>query len=269
MIPILPIQSWAEFRGQTSKTELGANLTTHKALIRDETGKLHYCYVKISPQGRPTPITEGIAWLIARELDLPRPEFAALIIVPINRLRESGMRLDQHWDSYQRALGFCSEAVQGKSLAQGWKWGVAGRTTKFFRSGDARRIIAFDEWTDNADRHSGNMMRSKEGYYVPIDNEYILHEILWNKGLSRINRLLPEGRTYLTPADHLRLKVEAAQASHKHAAAITSAEPHIKMMISQLMPNAVQALQISNDICGFLHTRSGRDWLAKKLEVIA
>ena len=86
MIPILPASAWREFRGVAKNK--GQNHTTHQALIVDAQGIEHLCYVKASPPGFPMVIAEAIAWMIAKALDLPRPQFAAVILLPVPQLMQ-------------------------------------------------------------------------------------------------------------------------------------------------------------------------------------
>lgn len=181
MIPILPDTAWREFRGQPKQ---GLNKTTHLAVIQDPAGKLRHCYVKMTPDDWPSPITEAIAYLIAEALDLPRPGFAALLFAPINKLKDC-LKLDQHWLRSSHAIAFCCEAVPGRDLNQMWKWIADIRKAKFFRSPEVGQVAAFDLWTANQDRHTGNVIKSG-GRYVPIDNEYILYPLLWNNVTFRV-----------------------------------------------------------------------------------
>ena len=56
---------------------------THQALVADPSGRLHKCFVKASPLGNPMVLTESVAWMIAGAVDLPRPEFAAVLLLPV------------------------------------------------------------------------------------------------------------------------------------------------------------------------------------------
>ena len=127
MLAILPSTAWREFRGAPDRQ--GQNLTTHRALIADERGQERLCYVKACPPQYPMVIAESLAWLIAEALDLPRPDYAALLLLPLPRLRSS-MALDQHWGHYSEALAFCSSAVDGKPIRARWKWLEHARVAK-------------------------------------------------------------------------------------------------------------------------------------------
>jgi phosphoinositide 3-/4-kinase-like protein len=196
MIPILPSQAWREFRGTPDSK--GLNQTTHLACIEDPNGQIHRCYVKLAPIDWPTPLTESIAWLLAESLNLPRPGFAALVVVPVEKLR-AHMPLDQHWLRYPEALGFCAEVVQGRDPTHGWKWLAWLRTKSLYKKADIARISAFDQWVENQDRHTGNLLIRSSGECVPIDNEHILYSLLWPPvGLQfRRNSLVEEAAKHM------------------------------------------------------------------------
>jgi hypothetical protein len=262
---ILPTTAWREFRGRPKQ---GQNMTTHLAVVQAPNGRLHRCYVKMAPPNWPTPLTEAIGWLLSDALDLPRPGFAALLLVPIPKLRQS-MPLDQHWHNKTEALAYCCEAVDGPGITSSWRWIAAFRARKLFKSVEARRICAFDEWVENRDRHSGNMIRRKQdGTHVPIDNEFILYSLLWSQILGVTpHSLLSEGANHLTVADHKRFQVEAANAAKAHAAALQAATPIISSTVAKVVP-APHAAQFQTAVLSFLSTRGQPDWLANQLGVI-
>ena len=147
MIPILRSTAWREFRGEPQ--QIGQNRTTHLAMIEDPSGNWHRCYVKCCPPNWPTPLTEALAWLLAEALDLPRPEFAALVMVPLDKLRQH-IPMDQHWLNYSEMIAFCVSAVDGKSAAHGWKWLAYLRAKRVYKRPEIARIAAFDHWVGQA-----------------------------------------------------------------------------------------------------------------------
>lgn len=116
MLPILPDTAWLEFRGASAKK--GQNKTTHQALVVDAAGREHKCFVKASPDEYPMAFAEGLAWLLAEALDLPRPRFAALLVLPVQKLKLH-MDLDQYWmhkqgaafDRFADVIGDLSQAI--------------------------------------------------------------------------------------------------------------------------------------------------------------
>lgn len=269
MITLLPTTAWREFRGVP--TQKGLNQTIHLASIEDATGKLHRCYVKGCPPNWMTPLTEAIGWLLAEALDLPRPEFAALVMVPLDKLREH-IQLDQHWLNYPEMLAFCTSAVDGKSTSHGWKWLAHLRARKIYKRPEVARIGAFDYWVDNQDRNAGNMIVKTDGQCVPIDNEFILYSHLWaGKVPFTIGHrsLLIESAQHLSGMAHSRFKIEMARHSKLHEAVLKAASPTLEQAVRRLIPDTVQANAVWLGVQQYLASRADPDWLAGELGVIA
>ena len=270
MIPVLPSTAWREFRGQPKG--LGNNRTVHLATIEGPDGQLHRCYVKIVPNGWPTILTESIAWLLAEALDLPRPAFAAVVFVPLQKLRGC-MQLDQHWLHYSEPPGFCSEAVEGKALAQTWKSHPSMNLRAALARPEIRRISAFDEWVDNRDRHFGNVLRRSDGTCVPIDNEFILFSTIWAHLMPTVNvahhSLLSAATTALPAPGLLRFKVDAALAGDRHAAALAKVQQSLVQTITALLGHPVIGPQLAATVCSFLQQRGEQQWMRTHLGVIA
>ena len=268
MIPILPSTAWREFRGEVSKK--GLNQTTHQAMIEDATGKWHRCYVKGCPDGWLSPLTEAIGWLIAEALDLPRPEFAALVMVPLDKLRQH-MPMDQHWLNRPEMLAFCASAVEGKSPSHPWQWMAKLRTKQIYKHAEVARIAAFDYWVDNQDRNTGNLLVKSDGVCVPIDNEFILYSLLWqpyNPFSIGKKSLLAESALLLTETNQRTFKVEMANQSRRHESAMNMVSPRLKDAISALIPDKTVAHQMWNDVQKYLFDRAHPDWLSTELGVI-
>lgn len=263
MIPILPETAWREFRGAPANK--GLNLTIHQALIADAKGQEHKCYVKAAPQGSPMAFTEAIAWLVAESLELPRPRFAAVLMLPVQRLRLH-MKLDQHWMNYTHTLAFCSSTVEGKHIHGRWKWLTQLKKAKAFRHSDVPRIAAFDAWVENRDRHSGNFLRTREGDYVPIDNEFILYSIVWAANLSVGHQSLRmEAQAILKAAGYTKFEISMVLASRLHEAAINDAAPALQQFIAAMHADPNQGIVAATSILGFLRQRAHPDWLANDL----
>jgi hypothetical protein len=267
MIPILPATAWREYRGGPPKK--GLNQTTHKAMIADPTGRLHHCYVKICPSNFPTPLTEALGWLLAEALDLPRPKFAALVMVPLNKLRQH-LPLDQHWLNYPETLAFCSSVVDGETASQGWKWSAHLRTAKIYKRPEVARISAFDHWVDNQDRNTGNLIVNSDGLCTPIDNEFILYSLLWHGNVPfsvNHNSLLAEAKKHLRGETFDRFAMDMAHQSKLHEAALSAAAPKLQQLVNSIVPPQ-HASTLWSNIQQYLVSRAQPDWLANELGVI-
>ena len=262
MIPILPETAWLEFRGAGKP---GQNLTCHQALIQDSNGQEHKCYVKAAPQGSPMPFTEAVGWLVADALDLPRPKFAALLLLPVPKLGRH-LKLDQHWLGYTHALAFCTSTVEGKHVASRWRWLAQLRKVQAFRHPDVARIAAFDQWVENRDRHTGNFLRTRSGAYVPIDNEYILFSIIWAASVAVAHQSLRnEARTALTSAGFLKFEAAMVIASQLHHSALQTATPSVQRLVSVMHPDQAEGVTFAAAILQFLGQRAHPEWLANEL----
>jgi hypothetical protein len=268
MLHFLPATAWREFRGVPRSR--GLNQTTHRALIEGPTGEHHLCYVKLAPPEFPTPLTEALAWLLAEALDLPRPGFAGLLVLSLDNLRRN-MPLDQHWSRYREHLAFFAEAVDGKSPAHTWRWLARLRLQGLYKRPEVARIAAFDEWVENQDRHSGNLLVTRLGKCVPIDNEYVLYSILWvgRAGLPVLHgSLLSEARALLSSRAHNQLILEMAREAQRHDVALASAAPAMQATVMAVMPDPTAAAATWNAVHQFLTPRAHPDWLARRLGVI-
>jgi len=268
MIPILPASAWREFRGEPKQK--GLNKTTHMAMIEDTSGKLHRCYVKGCPSNWPTPLTEAFGWLLAEALDLPRPEFAALVLVPLDKLRQH-MPMDQHWLNYREMLSFCASDVEGKTVSHGFKLTANLRTSRVYKRLEVARISAFDYWVNNQDRNTGNLIIRSNGDCVPIDNEFILYSLLWAGKVPFTvghKSLLEEGKRHLQGDAYARFKVEMASQGKLHDAALRAVAPRLEQMVRALIPNTAVANATWIDVQQYLATRADPGWLPTELGVI-
>lgn len=240
------------------------------AMIEDPTGKLHRCYVKVCPPNFPTPLTEALGWLLAEALDLPRPEFAALVMVPLDKLRQH-IPMDQHWLNYPEMLSFCVSAVDGKTVSNGWKWTAHLRTARLYKRAEVARISAFDHWVDNQDRNTGNLIVKPDGDCVPIDNEYILYSLLWDGKVPFSvyhQSLLVEAGKYLRGEAHKQFMVETANQGKFHDSALSEASPNLQQLVMTLIPDKTAANALWVNIQQYLAGRAHPEWLPAQLGVI-
>jgi hypothetical protein len=267
LIPILPDSAWREFRGAASPP--GQNLTTHQALIAGPDGREHKCFVKAAPQGNAMPFTEAIGWGVAEALDLPRPDFAAVLVLPVQKLRQH-MKLDQHWLGYSHTLAFCASTVAGKHIQSRWQWVGRIRKAKAFKHPVVSRIAAFDSWVENQDRHTGNFLHTKDGDYVPIDNEFILYTLVWAAANITVQHqsLRDEARAVLKAAGYNKFESSMVVASKSHEAAFQKAAPGLQQFIHAMHSDPSQGAAAAAAILQFLGQRAHPDWLANALGCI-
>jgi len=265
-IPILDSSAWREFRGKPANS--GMNETTHLAKIVDANGKLHDCFVKLLPLNYPSLLGEAVGWLLARASGVTCVPFGAIVMVPLTKLREC-MSLPERFDGMDFCPAWCSEIVAGKSVRQINKWAFFLSRSNCLRSKDARRIAAFDVWTDLRDRNYGNVIRAADGSYISIDHETILHDLLWmpTGRIFHERSLLLEAKEHLDDSALKRFHMDMAEAAQKHGNGLTKAESDITNIIGMIYPALVPTL--NQLVLDLLKERSHRSWFASALGVIA
>ncbi|NMM76217.1 hypothetical protein [Acidovorax sp. SRB_24] len=156
-------------------------------------------------------------------------------------------------------------------MKQVHKWAFFIAKKNLFRSQDARKIAAFDKWTDLRDRNFGNVIRSPKGGYVAIDHETLLHDLLWVPfGTTWAERCLTSeaGKT-LTGVDYKRFQVDMANAANGHAAALAAVQRDLDALVAKIVTPPAAAAQLSQTISTSLSHRSQPGWMTSLLKVIA
>ena len=263
----LDSSAWREFRGTPSSA--GQNPTTHLAKVADPNGTLHDCFVKLLPPG-PALLCEALGWTLAHAAGVQCPSFGAIVLVPLDELRKS-VTLPATYDGASLWPAWCCELVEGKSLRQIHKIPFYFAKKSLFRSRDARKIAAFDKWTDLRDRNFGNVIRSPKGGFVAIDHETLLHDLLWvPSGTTWSERCLTaEASKALSNAEFKRFQVDMANAANDHGQALANAQANLDAIVTKMVPTPADATLLSQSISSALGQRSKPGWLAGQLKVIA
>jgi|CXWL01.1.fsa_nt_gi hypothetical protein len=269
MINILPSTAWREFRGVPSRH--GLNPTTHLALIADLNGIEHKCYLKfIDLHHSPGLLCEGLGWLFAKAAGVNVPEFAAIVMVPIQQLSRS-VNLPSWLKGQAEYPAWCVKVVDGKSVAEVHKWMFWLRRNKCLNAKETPTIAAFDIWTDNRDRNYGNVIRSNGGLYVAIDHESLLHDLTW-KAIYNLEfderSLLKEAESRFSPDRYHKFKCDVALAADNHEVAFNNASIDAKMFFFTVIPDASNHISIWNNIQNQLIKNSSAGWMSNRLGVI-
>ena len=268
-IDILPSTAWRGFRGKPSRN--GLNPTTHLAIVADQNGAERRCFLKfIDVERSPGLLCEGLGWLLASSAGVRVPEFAAIVMVPIVELSRS-VDLPSWLSSYTEYPAWCVQVVDGKSVAEIHKWFFWFRRNQCLKSNDAPVVAAFDIWTNNQDRNYGNVIRSKQGGYVAIDHEVLLHELIWKNiyGLEYKERsLLKEAMCRLASKDCHEFKCSAALAADQHNAALVHSWQDVSRYFHDIVPNAASQSSVLTEIYNYLNDRSMQGWMSNELGVI-
>jgi len=255
-------QAWREFRGTPSR--MGVNETTHLAKIADSSGKLHSCYVKLIKPQTYGLLCEAIGWTLALHADVPRVEFACVVMVPLRSL-EKYLTLPSWLAGHDFYPAWCAEIVSGKSLAQVYSWRAASARAACLKSVDTQKMAAFDFWADNVDRNFGNVIKSDVGRYVAIDHETLLHEILWLPfGIKYEPRRLWDNAQDLPPNAKNDFRMNMLAAAATHHTALAKAEGEIKSVIQKLL-GVKAGSSTEQQVYNFLLGRSDTSWLPSQL----
>lgn len=270
MLQILPSSAWVEFRGapQTKTFNQGA---LHFAIVRGDDGKERKCAVKlIDLATRPGLLCEGLGWLLAQASGVNVPPFAAVLRVPLAELGQA-MTLPAFVAGHSEYLGWCVEIVDGNAIAQVNRWLFWIARAQCLKAKNTSVIAAFDYWADNQDRNYGNVIRSKDGQYVAIDHETLLHETVWSTYTNlqfKLNSLLKEAEATLSPNQLHLFRCSMALAAKDHLAAISTAKMAGLKFTQDLIPDTAFATQLWSEIETFLTLRAQVDWLSRELGVI-
>lgn len=269
-VPFLDASAWRQFRSKAGNQ--GLNSTTHTAVIADQAGAEHRCYVKLLPDpASPALLCEALGWVLSGHAGLLRPPFGAVVLVPVAKLAAC-MKLPPAVMALEdECPAWCSAEISpGWPVAHGrMKYlDLAFARSKLLATKPARAIAAFDEWTDLQDRNLGNVVLTPKGAYHPIDHETLLFETLWPKGKFIRKTLFTMACAQLAQEKLTRFKVEMANAAKGHATALIAAQAALEEIIEAMFePVDIPANKAA--ILGALQTRSQPDWMPNHLGVFA
>lgn len=268
-IKIFPSQSWLEFRSLPERP--GLNTTTHMALVADHNGVAQKCYLKfINVQESPGLLCEGIGWLVAKAAGIDVPDFAAIVLVPLDKLAKS-MKIPTWMNGYAEYPAWCVKAVDGKSIAQINKWSAWLRRSQCLSAKSTPALAAFDKWIDNRDRNYGNIIRISAKNYSAIDHEKILYELLWVNSYQITfdeRSLLIQAAANLDDVKRHNFLCSAAKAADGHSRALDSSAQEIIQYLSYIVVGDQESKLLWDAIQKFLKSRSTPGWMANELGVI-
>jgi hypothetical protein len=211
-----------------------------------------------------------LGWLLAQAAGGNVPAFAAVLRVPLVELGKS-MTLPAFVAGYPEYLAWCVEVVEGSAVSQVNRWMFWLARARCLHAKNTPVIAAFDYWADNRDRNYGNVIRSRDGQYIAIDHESLLHDVVWRKyyGMEfTLNSLLQEARLRLPASQLHRFQCDMALAAEKHAIAIQAMKTVGVKFVSDIVPDPALSAQLWTEIETFLALRAQIGWLAGELGVI-
>lgn len=268
MLSILPTASWREFRGVPKGKTLNEG-AMHFAIVVGTDGQERKCVVKfIDLKTRPGLLCEGLGWMLGQASGANVANFAAVLRVPLAELAQC-MQLPSFLVGYHDYPAWCVEVVEGKALSQIHPWIFWLERANCLAAKNTPVIASFDYWADNQDRNYGNVIRAKDGKYVAIDHEILLHEIMYMPFMSfKLNSLLEEAERKLSPNKLHKFKCDMALASSNHANAMAAVGKSGEDFLKKLIPNTAAAINLWQDIEKFLSIRATLGWMSSELGVI-
>ena len=174
MIHLLPqdaLRSWHE--------RLGGNDAFSIACKVDFPDGVRRCCVKAYP-GKVALVNEIIARILGVEAGLPMPEEAGVLLLPERLPSFAPNWMNDQWRQETGGLAWVTSMSSGMDCAcyisgfspQGK--GVKRLRKEMLEWPHLKRAIAFDDLLLNADRHQGNLLRTRRGRFELIDHGRIL-----------------------------------------------------------------------------------------------
>lgn len=177
----IPILSKDFYTGFVSLAPDGKSAFTHLAFVRLPDGRKVRAYLKLYKKDTSKELLNEITgYLLAKSAGIPQPPTAFIIDVPIEVLKKAHPEFQPSPGEKTRLL-WGTEEVVGKSLKLHF-----GNTKSAALRKEIRRwsylphTVAFDDWTANTDRNTGNIIRKGKHNLAIIDNGYIATGPDWN-----------------------------------------------------------------------------------------
>lgn len=170
---------------------------------------------------------------------------------------------------------WCVEVVRGDSLQPGpattiiHKWKFFIGQVRCLYSADTQKIASFDLWTDNADRHMGNVMRGADGSYVAIDHESLLTSPVWKPTgkYYKANRLVDSAAALLPKKKKNQFYGGIALAAGTHAQALANVSTDVQVLADDLGVE-LNMNNLANVILNFLNARSLPAWMPATISTL-
>ena len=253
---LTPLRRWRE----------GAHFT-HLARV-DFDGETATSFVKIYPPGTGGVFGEALGYLASVELGLPRAPHAAVIRLPVSRLKglDAPDWLKQCGDS---VWAWCCERIPGRTLAQFYTLEDEADPAyaALLKTIHGPGIAAIDETFSNGDRNGGSFVRVSSKSWAVIDFGECLGSHCWPQtgpydvGLT----FLVKAAERLLAADHRKvMQSKAIDAAHRLAIALPKWKPLLIELMDELQVGAA-----ANKVIPFLDDRTHVAWMPKRLGWLA
>ncbi len=226
------------YQNPLEPVEEGRRAFTHLAMIKMD--KPRQFYLKVFPDDSRGMANEIAGWLMASALGLTVPERTCLITVPGAALNA------MHGGEFpEQSVAFGSEALPGRSVKY-WFRDIEAIANTLSRWDERHKATAFDDWTANADRNIGNVIRLEKNRFVLIDHGDILTGQEWMADMldpaieirNTLEELIWKGRPDKEDASRI------AESAKGHLAALTHSKSELIFWWSMLLrENELKAAQ--------------------------
>lgn len=183
------VDSYSRYVGSLSdilKVKAGLNNTTHVASVRyddDDKSPNILSVVKAFNYSSHLWANEAVAWILANSIGVSVPTHAAVLIVDASQISaDHGPELVNFAKGQtEPIILWCTAVVTpGQKIVSvmGVNWHAA-----LLEKVNGRKLLAFDEFIGNVDRHEGNIvyLMTSGGIPVAIDNERMGYAQDWTK----------------------------------------------------------------------------------------
>ena len=243
----------------------GRNPTTHRAQVLID-GQAQPSIVKIPhPKDvRFALFRESLCFLLAKELKLLPPKtWAAVLDVPVPLLPPMARKHSGWLHRYEEATAWCQPWFPCPDLRH---TDGPALLSLMSRSKLGVKILAFDEWIANGDRHGENLLRCEDGVLIPIDHEEALGGLsarLFGSPCDSNGPLLQYGPV-LEPPQYRQITNQALLEHAHYHKALDTVESTLPSWLLEL-PDCHSQI---GDAFQFLRHRAGQDWFKNRVGLL-
>jgi hypothetical protein len=272
LIPVLDRRHYVRAIRQPSSP--GWNPTTHLARLHHPAAGEIDAWLKIDSQLMPFLGNEAIGWLMARTLEIPTPEHAAILVENVEWFRALlGDRYptDNFLPQSGDVAAWCTSDMGSgpiKSVAPFDDWNLLA----FLRTEEGAQVAAFDHWLGNEDRNTGNLIRLPRGRYAVIDHGILFCYQDWRKRhlqpactsflLNKAGQFLRDKR--LSQKEYKALQAAMAEFGYRHHRAAGACHPAIDVNISQIADFIA-----ARNVLSCISARCSHRWIADQVGMLA
>ncbi len=243
---------------------------THTALIQYDKGKRpSLSYVKFCPKNEYQLLAEVICYILANHLSIRQPRRAAIITIPLQMLRHSGIPIPDQYQTQDLALAWCTESLDSKSIKAIYKLDdyMINALKETFKLNPKMfsEWAAFDELVANTDRNAGNIIKLSKKVMAIIDHGLaLLPAHLPHPDTQVTNKLTEYVGARLSTSDQIKLQSAMVHAANDHEEALNRGYNDIQSWMRNFGLDTTTQQRLN----AFLKHRASENWLTDKLAMV-